>query len=488
MICVPFLRVVYWMGDEGVLLDGASRLIQGDRLYADFFEFLPPGGFVITQVWLSLFGQSMSSARVLAILTLLGIAGFTYLACRAVSRSTIPAAFLTLLWTVTSQGVQTQVSHHWLTTLFSMIAAWAALAAGPRAGVRWPIIAGLACGAAGMVTPTRGALVCLAASAAFIGRSRFPSLFQFVLATAVVPLGLVLYLASHGLFGPAYDDVIRFAAGQYASIQTVPFGSSAQDQNRPLAYLFQGTLAVAVLSCFLKGSWREDRRFWICIGFGAAGFGGCFPRPDMWHIAFAAPMVLPLLACAVSRMLDRLPIGGQWALAAAALAIGVLPARSLELRALQALHTPTIAVARGVIAPRDSAGMRELLAHVAAMPPRERVFFYPYEPLLPFLTGRPQVSRYDLFVPWYTIPAQYQEACQSVMREADWLVLDRAWSDPKQLAGVFPAMKRQLPPEMVAFEQALDSGFDFVSRDGALEVRKRNPAANAALCADIAGR
>src|SRR5215467_4347676 len=70
VLCVPFFRTVYGMGDEGVLLNGALRLLRGERLYADFFEFLPPGGFVLTALWFSVAGISFESARLLAILTI----------------------------------------------------------------------------------------------------------------------------------------------------------------------------------------------------------------------------------------------------------------------------------------------------------------------------------------------------------------------------------------------------------------------------------
>src|ERR1700722_13232480 len=81
-LCLPFRGTIFSMGDEGVLLHGAERMLQGDRLYADFFEFLPPGGFVLTEAWLRVAGISVASARALAIITIAGIACFTFLACR----------------------------------------------------------------------------------------------------------------------------------------------------------------------------------------------------------------------------------------------------------------------------------------------------------------------------------------------------------------------------------------------------------------------
>src|SRR5258708_5708963 len=63
-LCLPFFHSVFWLGDEGVLLHGAERILRGDGLYTDFFEFLPPGGFLITAAWFGMAGMSMESARV----------------------------------------------------------------------------------------------------------------------------------------------------------------------------------------------------------------------------------------------------------------------------------------------------------------------------------------------------------------------------------------------------------------------------------------
>src|SRR5689334_14941812 len=48
LLCLPFFRLVVFIVDEGVLLNGAERLLEGSKIYTDFFEFLPPGGFVLT--------------------------------------------------------------------------------------------------------------------------------------------------------------------------------------------------------------------------------------------------------------------------------------------------------------------------------------------------------------------------------------------------------------------------------------------------------
>ncbi|HZZ23642.1 MAG TPA: hypothetical protein VFE60_14195, partial [Roseiarcus sp.] len=69
LLCVPFFRFLFFLGDEGTLLRGTELLLRGQRLYADFFEFLPPGAFVVTAAWFSVAGVSFGAARSLAIIT-----------------------------------------------------------------------------------------------------------------------------------------------------------------------------------------------------------------------------------------------------------------------------------------------------------------------------------------------------------------------------------------------------------------------------------
>ena len=102
----------------------------------------------------------------------------------------------------------------------------------------------------------------------------------------------------------------------------------------------------------------------------------------------------------------------------------------------------------------------ELLSRVAQTPPGEAYFFYPYDAMLPFLTGKAAVSKYDLFAPGYTTPAQYEEACRSAMRDASWLVVDRYWTNYDSWKAGFPSMPDAEPQETVRFEKAIDSAFE----------------------------
>jgi len=487
---LPFFRSILG-GDEGVLLHGAERILRGDRLYLDFFELLPPGGFLITAAWFDIAGTSIGSARVLAILTIAGIACFTYLACRQASKHAPTSALIVIGWVVMSQGIWTQISHHWFTTLFSMVAAWAALVSVERPP-RWlpgPLIAGLASGAAAMITPTRGALAMLAALAAFMDLRRFrPNLIAYVLGSILVPMCLLAYVIEHGALAAAFDDVILFTATRYSSVQSVPFGHFASVQNLPLKYLFPLAAVLTILTCVRdRRSFLLNRYLRPCAAFGLAGFIGCFPRPDIVHIAFAAPLVCPLLAYCMERLTGSWPPRYRYAAAIVAIVLCTPSAIAISSIANLALSGEIVTTPRGRVAfPLDRNGDRELLTRIAATPSGDAYLFYPYMPMLPFLTARVHVSKSDIFFPGYTLPSQYQEACISAMRRASWVVIDRNRTDPTFLKTIFPAMRDAQPQETKSFELALERGFDFVSREGAFELRRRGKGSDETVCAGIA--
>jgi len=210
LLCAPFFRVIYDLPDEGIFLRGAEMILQGKRLYGDFFGFLPPGSYLITAAAFGIGGSSIESARLLAILTILGIACFTFLGCRQVSRTAPLSALLVSGWVMMTQWHFLQVSHHWFTTFFSMAAAWVAFASQEqtdRRSLRWPILAGMAAGAATMCTPTCGAWAMLAAATAFIGvKEARKELIAFFSGSALVFVAnFVLVIKQHTL-AEAFDD------------------------------------------------------------------------------------------------------------------------------------------------------------------------------------------------------------------------------------------------------------------------------------------
>ena len=276
--CVPYLPMLYSVGDEGVLLHGAARMLSGRVVYNDFFDFLPPGGLVLTEAWFSVFGVTFASARLLALLTVMGTGFFTFLACRQASGNALLALVFTAFWLFVSQGVvDTQVSHHAFTTALSMFVAWAscvtATAAKPE--VSRSVMAGFAAGAATMITPTRGLLTALAGLTPFLNlRTHIWPLAGYVAAGAIAPLCTLGYLVSQHALLAAFDDIIRFTATRYAGIQGVPFGYGSQGAGLLLLFLFPFAAVLILLVVIRDRQSLRDPLLRPCLGFAIAGFVG----------------------------------------------------------------------------------------------------------------------------------------------------------------------------------------------------------------------
>jgi hypothetical protein len=494
-LCAPFLRSVYYLGlgDEGIVLHAADRMLHGERIYRDFFEFLPPGGFVLTEAWFAVLGISLETAHALAISLIAGISCLTFLSCRRAGGNAPVAAMIAVGWVVFSQSHMTIVSHHWFTTLFSMIVVWATLSGieARDGGARAASIAGLAGGMAAMVTPTRGALALTGALVGFLQAIRpRRALTLLVIATAVFPLGIVAWLLAQGTLTDAFNDVILFTASRYAGVQWVPFGYGFSAQTLPVLVLFPVLLVLLVASMLLDGPaiWG-DRLSRACVTFAIAGFIGCWPRPDIHHLAFSAPLACPLLARCLAVLTARWRMTFRLALIAEALALCLPSGQEFASFWRDAVDAPMIATPRGVIAmPEEIPGGAEMIARIAATPAGDRYMFYPYLPMMPFLTGREHVAAFDLFTPGYTLPAQYEDTCLSTVRDASWIVIDRNWYDPGYLTHMLPGVREPERPERLKLEQALDAGFPLVASAGSLELRRIAAGADETICRGIAGR
>jgi hypothetical protein len=486
--CLPFLRIVFLLGDEGVLLQGADRLLRGERLYRDFFEFLPPGGFLLTAGWFGLTNVSLLSARVLAAFNFIGIACILYSVLLRVSCNTIASAVGVVVFVVTSQGVWMQVSHHWFTTLFCMLALFGLLIWIDTRRLSWVILAGLAGGAATMITPTRGALAVMAGLLALTDGRRFnaTALTHYVVAVAVFPMLIIIFIASQNSLSAAFDNVVAFPAVHYANVNSVPYGFAADAQNMPLSFIFPVAAFLAMVH--FARDWRgaiRDRTLHVCAAFALAAFVGLLVRPSIVHIAFAAPLVLPLILYSgrpflcVSR-----PI--QFATIVAVVFAMTLPTAVLLIKVYLVIQTPVIETPRGGVRIfRED--VKLIIRRVADLPVESTVFYYPYDPLLAFLTARGNPSKLDIFIPEYTTPNQFEEECRAIMRSADWVVIDQAVMKSSWWQRVFPAIRDPVPPERTLFESAIERSFSLVANKGSFDLRKATMR-DGSICSDISGR
>ena len=491
-LCAPFFRYVFWLGDEGVVLHGAERVLRGEALYRDFFEFLPPGSFLVVAAWMKLIGSDFGSVRMLAVGVIAAIGALTYAAARLASGNRGLAALLAVGWAGFSQGGWTVISHHWLATAASMAAVVALLGALQRRRVAGSLVAGVFAGTAAMLVSTRGALLCLAVVGVVLTLRERRALVAVIGGTAVVPAAMLVYLGVSGAITAAVLDVVLFPARHYSDIQFVAFGASTAPHEVPATAFFPLTFVLAgTTAVFAGGTLWRDARFLASLAFAIVGLVGAFPRPDVTHINFTLPLACPLFALVATDLLARLGRGVRIAVTASllvvcGLAVGYrLLGEALPIVAGPVRHVPT---ARGSFLGPSSAwidAVAALVPHVERAPRDAAYFFYPYSPMLPYLTARRHVGPLDVMVPGYTTAAQYREVCARVVRDAQWIVLDRSWSHPDVLRVIFPSMRDPNPPEKRLLEASLDRGFDRVVHAWrGMELRGRGATPAEALCVE----
>lgn len=323
-----------------------------------------------------------------------------------------------------------------------------------------------------------------------------PRLLSTVAGMAVCPAAVITYLAFTGALGKAADDLIWFASHHYAGIQHLPFARFAKGIDAVTVALFPVAFLMTGVAFALKPHgtiWREPHGR-AALALAVVGLLGAFPRPDVAHLSFAGPLGCPLVAVGITHVVGRLRDPARIAVSALVIGLCIVGAAYATKRRLDVLAEPLeiVATPKGVTVRRPGPWTTDyalLMWHLDRLPTGDPVFFYPYLPMLPYLTGRQHPAALDVMVPGYNTADQFRETCARVVREARWLIVDRTWSDPRKLRELFPTLADYDPPEKRAFESAMARAFDSVAhRSSTFELRRRGSVVPDTMCGgDVAG-
>jgi len=262
---VPFLlsgdQVYYWMN--------AQRMLQGERIYLDFFQFTPPGTNLLYLGGFRLFGPHIWVTN--AVVLVAGVV-LCWL-CFRISKLIMdpPQAFLAAwLFLVLIYGKLLNGTHHW----FSLLAAMAAVAVIMKA--RTPariLIAGILLGLASFFTQTRGPIVALGLAAFLVwenyrGGGTWPALLRR-LALLFIPFGATLlilnayFIATTGISRLWYFQITYVRQYMVRGWATHSLGLPGTLTWRSLPelspYLFVYKLLPVVYAIALWRCWRARR-------------------------------------------------------------------------------------------------------------------------------------------------------------------------------------------------------------------------------------
>ena len=488
--------------DEGILLEPAQRLAEGQRPYVDFFGYMSPGSYWIQAAVFRLFGVSLLSARIPVILGFALQCGLVlWFAARLASfRAALITALLFFGFQIADPTFLT-AQHRWDSSTLALLGL--ACAAASRRGGRlamplaMPVACGVALGLAAWCTPSMG-LVILAALAWFAWLRDHRGVAAAVGGVAAVSGLAVALLAAQGSLA-AFAAQMLWLKQNYSTVNIMPYGSVIGGYGRLFADVSGAALAfTALFVVFLAlpailpplaplAWWAEHRHralpreeaalLALFLPATAALVVTAFPRADLMHLAFVAALPAALCGAALSRLLPARAIGFTTVL----LALGALAFASNHARGYAQsvrLHSP----AGGLLADHDKAGaLRQILARVR---PGDSLLVHPYMPVLYFATQARNVSRFSFLAPGMMTAAEERELLASLSAAPPaWVLYQpitreeflRVFPNATNLDNAFPSIDRFLAEHYEPAERHA------ISYAGYRLLRRKTPFTNSVL-------
>jgi hypothetical protein len=399
LLCVLTANRFTLSWDEGIFVDGSLRVLAGQVPYRDFFILMGPGSFWLEAAVLKIFGVSFWASH---LVNIFDIAVMTACICWLASGRVkwtlavwTSAAFLLIAMADPSAS---QPTHRWDSAAFAMLGiTLAAEVPGVAAG----LIAGGAIAAAAWMTPPVGIVALVVVP--FLWREDRLAMWSFAIGLAAVLVAGISALTIEGAW-PAILGQIAWDRTHYSGSNWVLygervggwglfFGSISSPDWIIRASIGMALLVPVVLPVAMSIWWPMRRRgplVWLAAGWALVV--STLPRFDSAHILYVSPVFFAMAAILVSDIQSRvakvaLRVATVVAFGAVALFLAIDEAQSYR-----------VETAVGEVrAPRAEAELlRELHRDIL---PGSTLFVYPYKPILYFLTGATNPTRYSYLQP-----------------------------------------------------------------------------------------
>jgi 4-amino-4-deoxy-L-arabinose transferase-like glycosyltransferase len=437
-----YLRLVYdyidlVSQDEGIILQGAQRIVSGQMPYRDFFTFYTPGSYYWLALFFKLLGSSILVGRALLLAYGGLFAAFTYLVARRVC-SRLNSLLAACLVTMVCVPYFFQVLHNWDSTLWACLALYAAVRWLESDRWAWALASGSLAALTCLFEQSKGAGLVLGLALG-LGilvlkrQSGLPAVGRWLPALLLGfawPFLLTLaYFGVHHALSAMIADLV-WPLRHYAGANRLPYGGVLPSwralMRGPWAWRAFGLFvtspvfivcalplfAVCALAWFAlrsDGASTGPRRYYVLVSATLSGLVlsvVATGRPDTSHIIFDAPLFLLVLAwmaeAAWTPFLRSARTLGTAYVLASSTALGL----ALVFPALGASHR--LETRRGVLragAPCDAFDYIQ-----ARVPAGETILVYPYAPLYYYLTATYSVSRYDYLQLGMHDSSQFHEA------------------------------------------------------------------------------
>jgi len=440
-LCI--LRRYSWIDpDEGIILQGAQRILDGQVLYRDFFSFFTPGSYYLFALVFRVFGDSYLVAHTALAFFGAVFSPITYLLARRVC-SRQASLLVTGLMTITALPWRFVVIHNWDSTLWACLALYCAVRLLESPSVKWAFAAASFVSLTALFEQSKGAGLLLGLGAGFliiVVGSQPSKLFTRDRLIATVAglawpfFGTVVYFASrHALttmlaswFWPlqhysvanrvpyAYDNLTGEARHRIFDAASPGLRLFAMLVFSARSWVpFLPLLGVALLIRLIFRRWRRisvgpEWGYYVLVSATISGLllSIVVARSDYLHFIYLQPVFFLALAWLLdgrgirNRSFTRIaPVVGF------CLSMSLLPMAANLLFQARANHT--VATRRGTLTMQTRDPVIEYVqGHVA---PGEQILIYPYQSTYYYLTETYSPTRFDFYQPGMHTGQQLQD-------------------------------------------------------------------------------
>ncbi len=309
--------LTYWdiglNDDEGYLLGGVTRILDGEILYKDFHHTYAPGRFYLVAFLFRIFGEDLLVLRGLWVALRASIVGLAYLAGRRILPR--PAAAAAALLFLAAPGPWHKSFFHFF-LLANALALTGLKGRGRGAVAAAGLLAGITC----LFRQDLGAFVAIAYALLFVLRRRTGEsprrAAAFFLCAALPIASFAIYFLSKGALGEAASKVL-FAGLEDNRTNDLPFpplfrglpagGDGAALLGLRLLYYLPVPLALAALAraALSLGRRPEALALLVFSALGLLSFHQAIWRSDLAHLFQATGMFYLLLPWALVEAAGR---------------------------------------------------------------------------------------------------------------------------------------------------------------------------------------
>jgi hypothetical protein len=402
--------------DEGIYLDGALRVMNGQAPYRDFFVHTGPGTYWLYASVFRLFGPSLVAARVPLICEVAAITAAVFFLTANLATYTFGLATAVVFFAAQTRDLgMLALNHRWDSSALGFLAVVPAYAA-MRSGSRLPMFAaGVLAAAAAWCTPTLGIVALTIAIWIAVNRGLRKLLLPFLSGMAAISAVCVLILAAEQAIKPMLEHFL-WTSSNYSAANRVPYGWAGTGYGEigsglgvvgwvlysvllavvaaPAVLPILTWLAWAIYFAFRRSVEKPVLFLILCSG---AFVASTYPRLDIGHLLYVAPISYVLAAAFLHRSLPLKALPPLFCLMMFVAIFVWAP----SLAGLSGVRRVTTSAGVVRVKPEDEKLLNMLLGRVR---PGDSLFVFPYFPTIYFVTHGANPTRFSYLQPGLMTP------------------------------------------------------------------------------------